>query len=796
MAIGLASISNAQTATKTNTKPTNSMKSVNQSLRFWLLALSLTSTVHATEYSWDTSADPGLQIGGGNWATTGTNWTADGGVTRVGWPNTGTDSARIDGTLPNFITISLNSPDIQLDDITTTPTGHFIYLQQLSNVSLVRTLTLTGGTYDGTGTTGSQFSVVSGLSLGGTAGTTAFKITGTSDIVKLGSGGLFITSANHDFTGNIYINQGNFYCNSGNDNSLGNAANDIFINGGTLNLQTNPLTLGSGRTITLGASGGSIGGAVDLTIQGQITGPGALTKVNAGAVNLEAACDYAGTTTIGNATLRLQANGTIPSASNLTISGIGNFNIRNTVNWTHTGTITGTGTSAINLNTGTNATLAGNISGLGILNASSAGTNTTVSGNISGATAVALQGNGAILTLSGDNSAMTGTVTLTGNTAGTQLNIKSATALGTGTFSIGGGNDGKIDNTSGDPLTLAGNNPQTWNSDFTFVGTDDLDLGTGAVTLGGNRAISVSANILTVGGDITGAFGIIKAEGGTLALTGTSSYTGSTSVQNGTLKLGASGSIAASAAVSISAGAILDASAQASYAIPGTQPLTFGINATGSGSSGRINAAILNVSSAAVTYSITGTLDDAVYVLATYSSLSGTPTFASVDPTPAGYTLQYAYESNKIALVKNAGSAYDTWATGDEPFDGDANGDGVKDGLAFLLGAATPGTNATDLLPTVTQSGGNLILNFNCLPVAARGTATLKVEHSNNLGSWTTTVDVVPDANDPIPDNNVTFVVGVGPVGPPALKAVQATINSAAAASGGKLFGRLKAVSE
>jgi hypothetical protein len=87
------------------------------------------------------------------------------------------------------------------------------------------------------------------------------------------------------------------------------------------------------------------------------------------------------------------------------------------------------------------------------------------------------------------------------------------------------------------------------------------------------------------------------------------------------------------------------------------------------------------------------------------------------------------------------------------------------------------------------------VLTFNCLPVAARGGATLKVEQSSDLGGldpWTATADVVPDVTDAVPDNNVTFVVGAGPVGPPALNSVSATIDSAAAA-GGKLFGRLRA---
>ena len=153
------------------------------------------------------------------------------------------------------------------------------------------------------------------------------------------------------------------------------------------------------------------------------------------------------------------------------------------------------------------------------------------------------------------------------------------------------------------------------------------------------------------------------------------------------------------------------------------------------------------------------------------------------------------FDNVHLSLSTGGGSPYATWATGGEPFDGDANGDGVKDGLAFLLGAATPGTDASGLLPTVSESGGGLVMTFNCLPVSARGGATLRVEHSSDLGDldpWTATADVVPDATNAVPDNFVTFVVGAGPLGPPALNSVTATIDSAAAADG-KLFGRLRA---
>jgi hypothetical protein len=72
-------------------------------------------------------------------------------------------------------------------------------------------------------------------------------------------------------------------------------------------------------------------------------------------------------------------------------------------------------------------------------------------------------------------------------------------------------------------------------------------------------------------------------------------------------------------------------------------------------------------------------------------------------------------------------------------------------------------------------------------PSASRGTATLSVEHSRDLGigdPWTTVA--VPDTSEG-PTSGVTFVVsGSGTLD------VEATIGSAEAAAG-KLFGRLKA---
>src|SRR5208337_1178387 len=90
-------------------------------------------------------------------------------------------------------------------------------------------------------------------------------------------------------------------------------------------------------------------------------------------------------------------------------------------------------------------------------------------------------------------------------------------------------------NTSGSAITLSTNNAQTWAGDFTFVGSNPLNLGTGAVTLGANRQVTVNASTLTVGGAIGGAYSLTKAGAGTLALTASGGYSGGTSINAGTL---------------------------------------------------------------------------------------------------------------------------------------------------------------------------------------------------------------------------------------------------------------------
>ena len=140
---------------------------------------------------------------------------------------------------------------------------------------------------------------------------------------------------------------------------------------------------------------------------------------------------------------------------------------------------------------------------------------------------------GGTLTLSGSNTYTSATTVNSGT-----LNINNANAIGTGALTINGG---AIDNTSGGLITLATNNAQSWNGSFAFGGTNDLNLGTGAVTLTTTPTTTITANgsaTLTVGGVISGVgLGIAKSGPGTVKLTGANTYDGSTIIHAGTLEV-------------------------------------------------------------------------------------------------------------------------------------------------------------------------------------------------------------------------------------------------------------------
>lgn len=146
--------------------------------------------------------------------------------------------------------------------------------------------------------------------------------------------------------------------------------------------------------------------------------------------------------------------------------------------------------------------------------------------------ATALTSSGGALTKSG-----TGTLTLSGNntfSGGVTLSaggliLNSTNALGTGTFTINGG---YFDTTAIRFIYL----PIVINASFSFTGSNNLSQFNEPITLNTTPTITTNGSILTLGGDITGSYGIVKDGVGTLRLRSEGSiYTGTTTVNAGEL---------------------------------------------------------------------------------------------------------------------------------------------------------------------------------------------------------------------------------------------------------------------
>ena len=233
-------------------------------------------------------------------------------------------------------------------------------------------------------------------------------------------------------------------------------------------------------------------------------------------------------------------------------------------------------------------------------------------------------------------------INFSGGTSGTLITTAVVRGNGTATFNFNGG-------------TLKA---KAASATFMTGLTTTAILAAGAIIDTNTFDITIGQALLT--DSVSTGGGLTKTSTGKLTLAGANTYYGATTVNAGTLALGAAATIPNSSGVNVAAGAVFDTSAKAAYAIPAAKPVTLHLNGTGAGSAGRLKAAGLDISTAAVILTIDSPLDDPAYVLADYTSLTGSA-FASVTP-PLGYTINYAFNGGtQIALVA-AATPYDTWA--------------------------------------------------------------------------------------------------------------------------------------
>jgi len=337
----------------------------------------------------------------------------------------------------------------------------------MANVNLtVGSLTGSGNITNSSGTAGARTLAIgsdntspaaySGAISNGTATSVA--------VTKSGTGALTL-SGNNTYSGVTTLSAGTLNINS--SSAIGTGA--LTINGGTIdNTSAGTITLTTNNAITIGASF-AYGGTNDLNL-----GTGAITNAGSRTITLNGSSR---TLTFGG----IMTN-TAGAVQTTTVNGAGNTFVLGGY------ALSNNGTSRIDVINGTgNAKITGVVS----------------NGGTSTASGVTYSGTGS-LTLSGANTYAGGTTVSSGT-----LNINSTSAIGTGAFTISGGT---IDNTSAGTITLTTNNAITIGANFAYGGTNDLNLGTGAITNAGSRTITLNGTgrTLTFGGTMTNTAGAVQ----------------------------------------------------------------------------------------------------------------------------------------------------------------------------------------------------------------------------------------------------------------------------------------------
>ena len=355
----------------------------------------------------------------------------------------------------------------------------------------------------------------------------------------------------------------------------------IFTGTNDLNLGTGNVAMNATRAVTVTAGNLTVGGVISgvnfgltkagagtLVLSGNNTYSGT-TTLTAGTVvvgsstafgtsaltfnggTLQASTDLTGANALTTTSLHIGANSTVSGANSIAIGGnstgfIGNnFNLTNNLASGKTLLFTGNlnlklsgAARTLTIAGSGNTTFSGTLSDTSSLSRDSAITvtsngTTTLSGAFTSNGVITMNSATGTLVLSGNNTS-TGGVTLTTGT----LAINNNNALGASgaNFTI---SSGTIDSTvSG--ISIANANPILMNGNFAFIGTNDLNLGTGNVTMSANRTVAVNAGNLTVGGVISGAaFGLTKNGTGTMILSGANTYAGATTINAGTLRVSA-----------------------------------------------------------------------------------------------------------------------------------------------------------------------------------------------------------------------------------------------------------------
>ncbi len=347
----------------------------------------------------------------------------------------------------------------------------------------------------------------------------------TGALTKTGTGTLTLSGANA-YTGGTTISGGVLNLATGSNRLATTGA--ITITSGTLDLGGNSQETSGNVSILSGVvQNGTLrksGGNFDVyagTISANLAdgaGTAGLVKTGSAGASLTGVNTYTGGTNVGAGILSIASTAALPgwnTAGKYTVGSGAALIVGDSVADADVATMWGTGNFSAGAAVGFDVT----------------GTRTFDTGIVPSHLGLVKSGSGTLI-LTGSN-VFSGGVTLSQG----QLTIGSVTALGTGTFTIGGSGSCVINSPTITNFTISTNNPMVWNGDFSYGSGYNLDLGNGPVTLGANVVVNGSNNMLTVGGTISGNYSLTKTGTGPLTLSGANTFTGGMTLSDGQLNI-------------------------------------------------------------------------------------------------------------------------------------------------------------------------------------------------------------------------------------------------------------------
>ncbi len=594
---------------------------------------------------------------------------------------------------------------------------------QTSGTAMVGTLTIGGAATSGSTGVNASFSATGGtftatnftlLSAAGT-NTSTMTIGGTATVTLPA----FPTARGSSSTATLYFDGGTLKNSAAGTTYMGGLNNAFIKSGGAVLDTTNgSITITQNLLTDSVSTGGSLtkSGSNTLTLSGTNTYTGA-TNINGGALQAGAAA--------GGQAFGIGSAVTLANSAGVTLD-LNNFN--QTI-----GSLAGGGA------TGGNVTL-----GSATLTTGGNNSNTSFGGVISGTSGSLIKTGAGTLTLTGA-STYTGTTTVSSgklfingslsNTA-VALNVSNGATLG-GTGTIGRdvtiANGGKLEFDISTSAVSHDRLDVSSGRSFTFTGTSTL-----TITSSGGLA-SGTYTLMTGGNNITGsAPATVNMPAG---------WAATVSISGNSLLLNVSGAVDHFAISSINS------------------PQTVGTPITGITLTAQDAANVTATSfTGTVTFGGSGGLSGT-----SASFIAGVLTGVNIIPTVAGSNLTFTVTDGAsptphtgttiIATIATPQSPYDVWS-GTTAFDADSNGDGVKNGLAWLLGSANKNVAATALLPVPSTNAGKLMMTFDCLSTADRGSAALNLQYSKNLGvadPWSGHTVAVPGVVGITTVNSVKF---------------------------------------